>query len=132
VSAAEKLAKSIIANYNNQLGAALAVALLLSMPATINRCHARHSSWVPSPMSKAMRSQTRRSFSRKLQSARVRALRFRSAPEIDTGIHARLVSASIVCLKMLFTLVWYPLPRFFSQAITSASSRIETACFTGR
>jgi hypothetical protein len=33
VSAAEKLAKSIIANYNNQLGAALAVALLLSMPA---------------------------------------------------------------------------------------------------
>jgi hypothetical protein len=57
---------------------------------------------------------------------------FGSAPEIDTGIHARLVSASIVCLKMLFTLVWYPLPRFFSQAITSASSRIETACFTGR
>jgi hypothetical protein len=61
--------------------------------------------------------------------ARVRA---GSAPEIDAGIHARLVSASIVCLKMLFTLAWYPLRRFFSQAITSAPSRIETACFTGR
>jgi hypothetical protein len=33
VTAAEKLARSIIANYNNRFGAALAVALFLSMPA---------------------------------------------------------------------------------------------------
>src|SRR6266481_2786722 len=48
------------------------------------------------------------------------------------ALQARLESANMLCLKILFARVWYPLPCFFSQATTSASSRMETACFTGR
>ena len=39
---------------------------------------------------------------------------------------------SIAARKMRLMRVWYPLPAFFSQATTSASRRIEMACFTGR
>src|SRR5271157_5104986 len=46
--------------------------------------------------------------------------------------YARRVSSSMRCLRMRLARVWYPLPCFFSHAITSASSRMETACFTGR
>ncbi len=46
--------------------------------------------------------------------------------------HARRISSSMRCRRMRLARVWYPLPGFFSQAMTSASRRRETACFTGR
>ena len=53
------------------------------------------------------------------------------APRTTTS-HARRISSSMRWRRMRLARVWYPLPGFFSQAMTSASSRRETACFTGR
>ncbi len=58
-------------------------------------------------------------------------LRPKWEPRIPTR-HARRISSSMRCRRMRFARVWYPLPGFFSQAMTSASRRRETACFTGR
>jgi len=48
------------------------------------------------------------------------------------SLQARFISASMCCRRMRLARVWYPLPRFFSHATTSASRRMETACLTGR